>query len=155
RVDMDNTQWLELFHSFAAVRTLCISRKSRSFIASAFSGESVTEVLPVPAHLYLEEYQAVTDQNEFSPFITARRRSDHPIVVHRWERPYSGEIPLYQGPLEHTDSFVTSRNSYLFPNYTSSLSVDAGECTPSLRSTSYWNIMGPWKRCWMPRAEGN
>ncbi|KAH9974241.1 hypothetical protein BGW80DRAFT_172613 [Lactifluus volemus] len=124
QVDMDNTQWLELFDPFAAVRTLCISRKFRSSIASAFSKDPVTEVLPELAHLYQEEDQAVTDQNAFAPFITARRCSDHPIVVHRWERPYGGKLPVYQGPLELTDSFVT----------TSSLSGDTGDCTP--RSTS-------------------
>jgi hypothetical protein len=48
QVDTDNTQWLELFHPFTAVRTLRISHPLRSLIVPALqglTGETATEVL--------------------------------------------------------------------------------------------------------------
>jgi hypothetical protein len=47
QIDMDNTQWLELLHSFPVVHTLHISRELQSPIVLALqglSGESATEV---------------------------------------------------------------------------------------------------------------
>ena len=91
QVDMDNTQWLELFYSFAAVQTLRISREFQLFIVSALrglSGESVSAVLPALGDLHLERYQvsrSVSEKQDIKPFITARQRSGHPVSVHLWE----------------------------------------------------------------------
>ncbi|KAH9970967.1 ribonuclease III domain-containing protein [Lactifluus volemus] len=88
QVDMDNTQWLELFHQFAAVQTLRISPEFRSFIVSALQGlsrESVSEVLPALDNLHLGQYYVSQSRQDIEPFITARQRSGRPVSVHFWE----------------------------------------------------------------------
>jgi hypothetical protein len=85
QVDMDNTQWLELFHLFTAVQTLRISCRLQSVVVSALqglSGELATEVLPALVKLYLEECYTSGSQ-DIEPFIIARQHSDHPVAVHR------------------------------------------------------------------------
>ena len=86
---MDETQWLELFHPFTAVRTLYISQVMRSHVVSALQrlrGESATEVLPALDNLHIEKYQASGSERQYiEPFIIARQHSDHPISIHRWE----------------------------------------------------------------------
>jgi hypothetical protein len=84
-VDMDNAQWLELFQPFTAVRTLRIYHKDHSLALSALqglSGGSATQVLPALEELQLSWYRA--SQLDNWPFIVARQRSDHPVVVRRW-----------------------------------------------------------------------
>jgi hypothetical protein len=83
-VDMDDTQWLELFHSFTAVKTLRVSRRLQSLILPALQelgGESATEVLPTLENLYL----LGSDQSAIERFVAARQVSDHPVAVHHWE----------------------------------------------------------------------
>jgi hypothetical protein len=86
QVDMNNTQWLELFHAFIAVRTLRISHPLRSLIVPALqelTGEMATEVLPALDSLYLGEYKPiVSEQQAIEPFITARRSYNHPLSIH-------------------------------------------------------------------------
>jgi hypothetical protein len=88
QVDMDNTQWLELFHPFSAVQTLSISPEFRSFIVSALqglSGESISGVLPALDNFHLERYQvspSVSERQDIEPFVTARQRSGQPVSVH-------------------------------------------------------------------------
>ncbi|KAH9966170.1 hypothetical protein BGW80DRAFT_1462439 [Lactifluus volemus] len=88
QVDMDDTQWLELFQPFTAIRTLRISRELWPLITSALrglGGESAMEVLPALDSLYLEEYQPFgSEKQDIEPFIAARQCSDHPVAVHRW-----------------------------------------------------------------------
>ncbi|KAI0249310.1 hypothetical protein BJV78DRAFT_1155903 [Lactifluus subvellereus] len=90
KIDMEDTQWLELFRPFTAVRTLRISRELQSFIVPALqelTGERATEVLPALDSLYLEEYQpSGSKQQPIDRFIAARQYSDHPVAVHLWER---------------------------------------------------------------------
>jgi hypothetical protein len=84
QVDMEHTQWLELFRPFTAVRTLEISRDMQPLIALALqelTGERVMEVLPALVSLYLE-YPSGSGQQAIEPFIAARRHSDHPVTVH-------------------------------------------------------------------------
>jgi hypothetical protein len=84
QVDMDDTQWLELFRPFTAVRTLEISDTLQPLIVLALqelTGESVMEVLPALVSLNLE-YQSGFDQKSVEPFIAARRHFDHPVTVH-------------------------------------------------------------------------
>jgi hypothetical protein len=84
---MDETQWLELFHPFIAVRALYISHRMRSYVVSALRrlrGESSTEVLPALDNLYLEGYQA--EQQDIESFIIACQHSGHPVSIHRWDR---------------------------------------------------------------------
>jgi hypothetical protein len=87
---MDETQWLELFHPFIAVRTLYISRMMQSHVVSALRrlrGESSTEVLPALDNLYLGGYwPSRSEQQDIEPFIIARQHSDHPVSIHHWDR---------------------------------------------------------------------
>jgi hypothetical protein len=86
QVDTDNTKWLELFHPFAAVRTLRISHPLSSLIVPALrelTGEMATEVLPALDSLYLEEYQPTGSEHQaIEPFIATRQSSDHPLTIH-------------------------------------------------------------------------
>jgi hypothetical protein len=82
QLGMDDTQWLELFQPFTAVRTLRIFNNTHSPVLSALrglSGESATQVLPALEELQLSEYQASMFDNW--PFIVARQRSDHSVAV--------------------------------------------------------------------------
>jgi hypothetical protein len=84
-VDMDDTQWLELLHSFTAVKTLRISRRLQPLILPALQelgGESATGVLPTLDNLYL----LGSEQSDIERFMAARQVSDYPVAVHRWER---------------------------------------------------------------------
>jgi hypothetical protein len=93
QVDMDSTEWLELFDPFTAVRTLRISGKLLSLIVSALqglSGESATQVLPALDSLCLEEsLLSESEQQAVEQFITARQCSDHPVSVHHWAKQVS------------------------------------------------------------------
>jgi F-box-like len=86
---MDNTQWLDLFRPFTAVRILRISHKMRRHIVSAlqeFSGNMATEVLPALGSLYLEGYEPLGPvRRAIEPYITARQVSNHPVTIHHWE----------------------------------------------------------------------
>ena len=87
--DMEDTQWLELFRPFTAVRTLRIPYKLQSRIVPALqelTGERATEVLPALDSLYLEGYPpSGSDQQAIESFVAARQHSDHPVAVHYWE----------------------------------------------------------------------
>ena len=91
QVDMEDTEWLKLFHPFTAVRTLRIRRQLQPLIVPALqelTGERATEVLPALDSVYLEEYQpSGSEQQAIKPFIAARQYSDHPVAVHLWDRP--------------------------------------------------------------------
>jgi hypothetical protein len=93
-VDMDNTQWPELFHPFTAVRTLRIAATLQPLIVPALqehSGELAVGVLPALESVYIEGYEpSGAEQQDIEAFITARQRSNHPIAAHRWERPELG-----------------------------------------------------------------
>jgi hypothetical protein len=90
-IDMDNTQWLELFQPFIAVHTLRISCHFQSLIMSAFQEltmETGTEVLPALHSLYLAEHETSGDEHQaIERFITARQHSGHPVAIHRLESP--------------------------------------------------------------------
>jgi hypothetical protein len=92
---MDETQWLELFHPFIAVRALgIVSETTRmwSHVVSALRGlsvESATQVLPVLDSLYLQDNQeSGLEKQVIESFIVARQGSDHPVVAfHRLKKP--------------------------------------------------------------------
>jgi hypothetical protein len=89
--DMENTQWLELLHSFTNVNDLHLSGKVPTYIAPALqelTGQRVTEVLPALQNLFLDE---VDDEPEPVPkaiweFIAARQLSGCPVAIHRRRR---------------------------------------------------------------------
>jgi hypothetical protein len=88
--DIENSQWLELFHPFTAVKGFHISREFASFVAPALQelvGERVTEVLPVLQTLFLEEeLSSGPVQEAIGKYIAARQLAGHPISVSLWER---------------------------------------------------------------------
>jgi hypothetical protein len=88
RVDMDNTQWVELFRPFTAVRILRISPDLRSLVVSALqdlTGGMAAGVLPALHSLHLEEYESSgPEQQAMESFITSRRCSGHLVAVHGW-----------------------------------------------------------------------
>ena len=94
QVDMEDTQWLELFRSFTAVQTLRISDKLLPLIVPALqelTGERTMEVLPALVSLCLQKYQpSESGQQAIEPFFAARQYSDHPVAVYPWEGPREG-----------------------------------------------------------------
>ena len=87
--DIENSQWLELFHPFTAVKSLYISQDFATHIAPALQeliGESVTEALPALQNLFLEETRhSGPIQEGIGQFVAARQLAGHPITVSRWE----------------------------------------------------------------------
>ena len=97
QLDIESTQWLELFRPFTAVRILRIHPTHQSCIASALqelSGERATEVFPALNKLYVFPPEDRThllvykpsgsDQQAIESFVAARQHSDHPVAVHHY-----------------------------------------------------------------------
>jgi hypothetical protein len=86
---IENSQWLELFHLFTAVKNFYLSREFAPHVALALRelvGERVTEVLPALETIFLDE---LVPSRRFKKcigrFVAARLRAGHPITVSRWE----------------------------------------------------------------------
>jgi hypothetical protein len=83
--NIENSQWLELFHTFTAVKDLYLSREFAPHIVLALQelvGETVTEVLPALETLFLEEtLPSKTFQKAFDQFVNARELAGHPVQV--------------------------------------------------------------------------
>jgi hypothetical protein len=88
--DVENCQWLELFHPFTGVRDLYISSKFTPRITPALQelvGERATEVLPALETLFLEEPPPSGPvQKTIGQYVAARQLAGHPIAVSRWEK---------------------------------------------------------------------
>jgi len=88
--DMEDTQWLELLDPFTALKNLYLTDKIAPHVCSALlelSGERVTEVLPSLKNLYLyDKYPLEGSRQAIKIFVAARRRSGHPVRVHRGSR---------------------------------------------------------------------
>jgi hypothetical protein len=90
--DMENTQWLELLHSFVAVKDLYLSKEVARRVASALQGlseERVTEVLPTLQDIFIDGLQSSGLVREvFHKFVTVRGRqvSRVPVAIHSWVR---------------------------------------------------------------------
>jgi hypothetical protein len=88
--DIENSQWLELFHSFPAAKSLYISREFASRLAPSLQelvGERVIEVLPALRTLYFEgPLPSGPIQEAIEQFVAARQLVSHPIAVSRWGR---------------------------------------------------------------------
>ena len=90
--DMENTQWLELLHPFAAVKDLYLSKEVALHVAPVLqelSEEQVTEVLPALQDIFIDGLQpSGLVQEVFQKFVTARGRqaSGHPVAIHSWVR---------------------------------------------------------------------
>jgi hypothetical protein len=88
--DIENSQWLELFQLFAAVKDLYVSSEFTPRITPALNelvGESVTEVLPALQTLFLEGPPVSGPVQEvIGRFVAARQLAGHPLAVSRSER---------------------------------------------------------------------
>ena len=88
--DIENSEWLELLHPFAAVKHLYLSQTFAPRVAPALQelvGERATEVLPALRSIFLEWLHPSGFVPEaIMQFFSARRLSTHPIAVSHWIR---------------------------------------------------------------------
>lgn len=88
--EIKKSQWLELLHPFTAVKNLYVSREFAPRIAPSLQelvGGRATEALPALQKLFLEEIHLSRPvKKAIGKFVAARRLSDHPIAVSKWER---------------------------------------------------------------------
>ena len=88
--NIDYVQWLELLHSFPAVKNLYLSKGLAPCVVPALQdlvGGRTTEVFPNLQNIFLEELQESGPVQEgIGKFIGARQATGHPITVSRWDR---------------------------------------------------------------------
>jgi hypothetical protein len=88
--DIENGQWLELFHPFISVKDLYISSDFTPCITPALKdlvGERATEVLPALRTLFLEVPPSSGPvQETLGQFVAARQVAGHPITISPWKR---------------------------------------------------------------------
>ena len=88
--DIENMQWLEIFHPFIAAKNLYVSKKFAQCVAPAMQdlvGEMVTDVLPALESLFLEELQPSGPAREaIGQFVAARELLGYPVAISNWER---------------------------------------------------------------------
>ena len=107
--DADDTNWLELFRPFTAVKMLHGSKQLAGHIALALdgvSGDVVTEALPSLESLLLENQPA----RSIEQFITVRQLSGHPVT-------FVDSYPTFMANSQNNVLFWTSqdpRQSQLF-----------------------------------------
>jgi hypothetical protein len=87
--ESSQSQWLDIFQPFTAVKCLYISRAFVKHIASALQklvGERATEVLPALQTLLFEEsLSSGPVKKAIEQFISARRLANRPIAISLWE----------------------------------------------------------------------
>ena len=87
--DIEESQWIELFRPFVAVKDLYISSDFTPQIATALQelGESATEVLPALEMLFFEEpLPSGPVQEAFGEFVATRQLAGHPIAISPWRK---------------------------------------------------------------------
>ena len=90
--DVENSQWLELFHPFSAVKNLYLCKEFAPRIAAVLQElveERVAEVLPALQNVFVEGYQpsvTLSLEEGIRKFVTARRLSGHSKAVSHWDR---------------------------------------------------------------------
>jgi hypothetical protein len=87
---IENSQWLELFHSFTAVKGLYVAQRFAPRIAPALhelAGDGVTEVFPALQTIFLEEpLPSGPVLKDIVQFSATRHLAGHPIAISRWAR---------------------------------------------------------------------
>ena len=91
--DVENSQWLELFHPFTSVKNLYLSEVVAPLVKPALqelAEERVTDVLPMLQNLYVEGLEPSGPiQEGIGQFVTARQLVNRPVAVEPWDRwPY-------------------------------------------------------------------
>jgi len=91
-VNMETGQWLELLDPFTALKNLHLTQTIAAHVCSALqelSGERVPEVLPTLQGLFISHLSSDSlpegIRKAIKTFVAARRRSGHPVSVHRKE----------------------------------------------------------------------
>ena len=97
--DVENVQWLEIFHQFTSVKNLYICKEFTQCIALALQelvGERVADALPALEVLWLEELQPSGPVQEgIERFVAARRLSSHPVAVSHWSGTRETILPRF------------------------------------------------------------
>ena len=83
--DIENIQWLEVFHPFTSVKNLYVCRELAQSISLAL--QELIEVLPALRALFLQELQeSGPEQKAIGEFVAARQLLGHPVAVSHWDR---------------------------------------------------------------------
>ena len=91
--DIEDSQWIELFRPFVAVKDLYISSDFTPQIATALQElrDSTTEVLPALEMLFFEEpLPSGPVQEAIGEFVATRQFAGHPIAISSWRREEDG-----------------------------------------------------------------
>jgi hypothetical protein len=84
--DIEDNQWLEVLHSFTAVKDLHVSREFLPRIAPALQ-ELAGQVLPSLQNLFVDDLQSSGPvPGAIEKFVAARQVAGHPIAVSHWDR---------------------------------------------------------------------
>jgi hypothetical protein len=86
--DVEHTQWLELLHPFATVKSLSLPKEFALRVVRALqelSGERIMGVLPALQEILIPVWSPLLGsfnvKKAFAQFITARQLSGHPVTV--------------------------------------------------------------------------
>ena len=85
KVNVENTQWLELLHPFTAVKKLYLTQEAARRIAPALQeldGDRTTEVLPALENIFLDRPKFV--EVGIEQFVATRQVTGHSITVSPW-----------------------------------------------------------------------
>jgi hypothetical protein len=88
--DIEDSQWLELFHPFTGVKNLYLPSKLTSCIALALRelvGERLTEVLPALQTVFLENPSDGPVPEAIEQFVAARQLAGYPTALSSWRIP--------------------------------------------------------------------
>ena len=101
--DIENVQWLEIFHPLTTVKNLYVCKEFVQCIAFALQDlvrERVTDVLPALESLFLDGLQLSGPvQEAIRQFIAARQLSGHPLTLYQ----HGGYITQSFGPNDTED----------------------------------------------------
>ena len=100
---IENTQWLQLFLPFAAVKNLYLSKEFAPGIAAALQETvegRITEVLPGLKNIFVEGLDpSGLFQKNIGRFLAARQLSDHSIAISDWNKnPFRYPSPVFPDP---------------------------------------------------------
>lgn len=88
QVNIEHSQWIELFYVLTTGRTLCLSEEVGLRVASALqeiTGETVTQVLPALQVLFVQRLLPRGPTREaLDSFAAIRQRFGRPVAVRRW-----------------------------------------------------------------------
>jgi hypothetical protein len=84
--NIENRLWLELLHSFIAMKNLYISKTIAPHIGPALQEGRATNVLPTLENIFLEGLESSGPvQGGIGRFVAARQGSSHPVTISHWE----------------------------------------------------------------------